>query len=96
MVKNLSASAGDTDSIPGLGRSPGGGHGTSSILAWEILWTEEPGGRQSMGSQRAGRDFVTKRQQQLLYNVVLVSAYRKVNRLDIYIYTPSFWDFLPI
>ena len=26
----------------------------SSILAWEILWTEEPGGLQSMGSQRIG------------------------------------------
>ena len=24
----------------------------SSILAWEILWTEEPGGLQSMGLQR--------------------------------------------
>ena len=24
----------------------------SSILAWEIPWTEEPGGLQSMGSQR--------------------------------------------
>ena len=28
----------------------------SSILAWKILWTEEPGGLQSMGSQRAGHD----------------------------------------
>ena len=28
----------------------------SSILAWEILWTEEPGGLQSMGSQRVGQD----------------------------------------
>ena len=26
----------------------------SSILAWEIPWTEEPGGLQSMGSQRVG------------------------------------------
>ena len=26
----------------------------SSILAWEIPWTEKPGGVQSMGSQRAG------------------------------------------
>ena len=26
----------------------------SSILAWKILWTEEPGGLQSMGSQRVG------------------------------------------
>ena len=26
----------------------------SSILAWKIPWTEEPGGLQSMGLQRAG------------------------------------------
>ena len=31
----------------------------SSVLAWRIPWTEEPGGRQSMGSQRVGRDWVT-------------------------------------
>ena len=37
----------------------------SSILAWKIPWTEEPGGLQSMGSQRAGRDLVTKQQQLL-------------------------------
>ena len=92
-------------SIPGLGRSPGGGNGTplqysclgnpmdrgawratvqgvaksctrlsdftstfhlhalekemathSSILAWRIPRTEEPGGLQSMGSQRVGHD----------------------------------------
>ena len=28
----------------------------SSILAWRILWTEKPGGLQSMGSQRVGHD----------------------------------------
>ena len=28
----------------------------SSILAWRILETEEPGGLQSMGSQRGGHD----------------------------------------
>ena len=27
-----------------------------SILAWRILWTEEPGGLQSMGLQRVGHD----------------------------------------
>ena len=32
----------------------------SSILAWEIPWTEEPGGLQSMGSQRVGHDLMTK------------------------------------
>ena len=26
----------------------------SSVLAWKILWTEDPGGLQSMGSQRVG------------------------------------------
>ena len=28
----------------------------SSILAWRIPWAEEPGGLQSVGSQRGGRD----------------------------------------
>ena len=28
----------------------------SSILAWRIPWTEEPGGLQSTGSQRVGQD----------------------------------------
>ena len=31
----------------------------SSILAWRIPWTEEPGELQSMGSQRVGYDWVT-------------------------------------
>ena len=29
----------------------------SNILAWRILWTEEPGGLQSMGSQRVRQDW---------------------------------------
>ena len=28
----------------------------SSVLAWRIPWTEEPGGLQSMGSQRVGHE----------------------------------------
>ena len=32
----------------------------SSILAWEIPWTEETGGLQSMGLLRAGHDLATK------------------------------------
>ena len=31
----------------------------SSILAWRIPWTEEPGGLQSVGSQMVGHDLVT-------------------------------------
>ena len=34
----------------------------SSILAWEIPWTEEPSGLQSMGSQRVGHDLSIKQQ----------------------------------
>ena len=43
---------------PGLGRSPGGGHGKLSpvLLPGESPWAEEPGGLQSMGSQRVGHD----------------------------------------
>ena len=35
----------------------------SSILAWEIPWTEEPGGLQSMGWQTAGHNLATKHHQ---------------------------------
>ena len=35
----------------------------SSILAWEIPWTEEPGGLQSMRLQRIRHDLMTKKQQ---------------------------------
>ena len=34
----------------------------SSIHAWEIPWTEEPGGLQSTGSQRVRHNLVTKQQ----------------------------------
>ena len=36
----------------------------SRILAWEIPWTEKPGGLQPMGLQRVGRDLVAEQQQQ--------------------------------
>ena len=45
----------DTGSIPGLGRSPGGGH-ISSILGQRIPWTEKPGRLWSIASQRVGHD----------------------------------------
>ena len=36
----------------------------SSILAWEIPWTEEPSGLQSVGLQRARHNLVTEPKQQ--------------------------------
>ena len=57
VVKNLPARAGDikdVGSIPGLGRSPGGRHGShSSILAWRIPWTKEPGRLRPIGSRES-------------------------------------------
>ena len=53
MVKHLPIMQVDPGSIPGLGKSPGEEMAThSNTLAWKIPWTEEPGGLQSMGSQR--------------------------------------------
>ena len=53
VVKNPPTKAGDTGMILEWGRSLEEEMAThSSILAWEIPWTEEPGGLQSVGSQK--------------------------------------------
>ena len=52
--KESSCNAGDLSSVPGLGISLDKGMATHSrILAWEIPWTEESGGLQSMGLQKS-------------------------------------------
>ena len=57
VVKNPPANAGDTSSVPGLGRSPGGGHGTPlQYPPGKVPRTEEPGGLQSVGAQRVRHD----------------------------------------
>ena len=62
-VKNPPANAEDVGSIPGLGRFPAKGKGSHfSILAWEILSTEESGGLQSLRSQRIGHNLAAKQQ----------------------------------
>ena len=64
VVKNLPANAGDMGSIPGSGNPLEEEMAThSSILAWRIPWTGEPGRLQSVGSQRVGHDLATKQQQ---------------------------------
>ena len=55
--KESACSVGDLSLIPGSGRSPEEENGThSSILASKIPWTGDPGGLQSMGSQRVEHD----------------------------------------
>ena len=48
--------AGDSGSIPGLGRPSGEKNGYPRILARRIPWKEEPGGLQSIGLQILGHD----------------------------------------
>ena len=57
MVKNLPANAGDAREV---GLIPGSGRSHSSILAWEIPGTEQPGGLRSMESLREGPDLATE------------------------------------
>ena len=60
MVKNPPANT-DIGLILGLGRPPGEGNSNySSILAWRIPWTEEPGGLWFMGLQRVRQDLATE------------------------------------
>ena len=60
VVKSLSTNAGhirDADLIPGQEDPLEEGMAThSSVLAWRIPWTEEPGGLQPIASQRVRHD----------------------------------------
>ena len=58
MVKNPPARAGDIRDIGSIPGSPleEGMAAHSSILAWRIPWTEEPGRLVSIGSQRVGHN----------------------------------------
>ena len=55
-VKNPPANTRDAGYIGRKGLLEEGMATHSSILAWRIPWAEEPGGLQSMGSQRLGHD----------------------------------------
>ena len=51
----------------------------SSILAWEIPWTKEPRGLQTMGLQRVGHDLVTKQQRSYSYFTVYLKTGKRVD-----------------
>ena len=62
--KNPPVNAADSRFVPESARSPGGGNAvSSSILAWEIPWTEKPAGvLKSIGLQRVGHNLSTEQQ----------------------------------
>ena len=75
VVKNPPASGEDTRDmglIPGLWTSAGEGNGNhSSILTWRTPQTKEPGGLQSMGSQKVGHNWAQNWSlQELLYKAL--------------------------
>ena len=56
--KESACNAGDEGSISGLRKSPEEGYSNPLQYSyWKISWTEEPGGLQSIGSQRVRRDW---------------------------------------
>ena len=64
MVRNLPADEGVASSVPGSEDPPEKEMATnSSILVWEIPWTEEPDRLQATGLQRVRHDLATKQQQ---------------------------------
>ena len=73
--KESACNAGDLGSIPGLGRSSGGGNPPSPVfLPGESPWTETPGRLQSMGLQRVRHDWLTK------HNVIATVLMREKTR----------------
>ena len=84
MVKNLPGNAGNirnTDSVSGLGRSPGGGHGNPLQYAClENPWTEEPGGLQ-WGHKELDMTEVTEHAHTYFNKVMLPFGIFKINLL---------------
>ena len=78
MVKNLPAM--QETLVQSLGKEDPLEEGVvthSSILAWEIAWTEEPGRLQSMHEvARAGHDLVTKQQQRKPFVLCIYESVR--------------------
>ena len=85
--------SGDTGSIPGSGRSPGGGNDNPySILAWRIAWPEEPGRLKPMWLQGVRPDRGTKQAHTHIagYNsVVMVSGVQQSGSANWFSRTPT-------
>ena len=72
VVRDLSTSEGNTDLISGLERPSVEGNGNhSSILAWAIPWTKEPGRLQSIGSQRVRHSLMTEQANKWFYYLLI-------------------------
>ena len=69
----------------------------SSILAWRIPWTEEPGGLQSMGSQKVRHDWVTNTwKRKKVYSVFFLYCTYQNLYLPIYLIVYCLGNMIPI
>ena len=94
--KESACNLGDLGSIPGKKDLLEKGMAThSSILAWRIPWTKEPGGLQFMGLQRVGHDWATNTFTLLflLYSKTLLFSHFIYNSL--YLLTPNSHSITP-
>ena len=74
-IQETAYNEGDVGLIPGSERSAEKEMTIySNIFVWKILWTEEPGGLQSMGTQRVGHDLVTKALLPCIY-IYIIATY---------------------
>ena len=64
----------------------------SSILTWKIPWTEEPGGLQSMASQRVGHDWVIKNF--TFKNTFVLQKLILLIFSDLFVYNYSWYSFI--
>ena len=82
VVKNLPSNAIDVRDpglIPGLGRSPGGGHSNPlQFLAWRIPWAEEPGRPQSIGSYRVRQWLSVRAHTHTHTHTTLITYYNEI------------------
>ena len=90
--KESTCNSGDLGSIPGLGRSPGGGHGNA--LQYSCLknpQTEQPGELQSMGLQKVRLNWVSKHS--IVYDVSYRFATCDLYRVQIFLLYSVCWVF---
>ena len=90
--KKYASNAGDTGLIPGLGSWEDplekGMPTHSSVLAWRILWTEEPGGLQSIASQKVKQSCEAKFKNPsltLMHNPVYFYLCKILNHLEFFL-----------
>ena len=94
--KESACNAGDPGLTPGSGRSLQKGMVTySCIFAWEISWTEEPGGLLSMRSQWVGHNWATNIstfiQNCILYHRLKQNGSSQSRELLLFLHFPTFW-----